>query len=805
MTNLPQLIEPLESRIAPAIVIANPIFDITAATGQKGASIDLGKLVDPSKSYRTTVEFVTNFTMPGQSQPAVIQMQLFDDKAPETVANFLRYLNNPNKAADFDGVIFHRLGAGFIIQGGGYNASDFLNGQHLATFPTVHNEFDPNDPERSNVTQTVAMAKVPTVNGGGPNSASSEFFINLGNNNLSNPNANLDAQNGGFTVFARITDASMPVVNALAGLQLFNQSQQDGTGTPVQNYSGGLPTDNQLITITDAHVVQPGLGDDGGATFAIDSITDATSGLPSKLVTAKLNPETNQLDLKFAPNASGVVNVKVKVSKTGEPDMFDEFKVTVKPNLITDVVSDGLQSTIVPGDTGTAKVSLINNGGALAKGKVNVKLYLSKSDGTFGDTDKGFTLETDGADPDVLVGELNNVSINVAAGKAATLAVKFKLPSTGLTDGGKYRLLALVETPTGSTILELHTDDNLGNFTKPTVQLTDSSVLHPFALAFGTVGGRSNVPITVKDGSNHDVTLRLAGPGSGAVTQNSDGTVDITLTGTTAASTLKLTAGKGIVADLDDLFINDTIGSVSLGNTHLHGHFTASGGAKSIVFGDLGNTSGDPLQDIDKTMSIGVFPVATQKLALSLGEVHDYSLISDMPIGSLLAKTWLNNETATGANTIGAPSIGTLKIAEDLEASVVTVDSTKLGVFSVGGSLHGVTVRTTGDVGTVTVGNLDGSQFLVGLSAQPDEISDFVTGKTISAFTVKGTMSDSVIAAAKITTATVAAVDGTAGSTTKGIFADAIKSYLHKGFPKKVNLDAPTVVETVGNYTVQVF
>lgn len=794
MTNLPQMIEPLESRIAPALVIANPIFDITAATGQKGASIDLGKLVDPSKSYRTTIELVTNFTLPGQSQPGVIQIQLFDDKAPETVANFLRYLNNPNKSADYDGVIFHRLVQGFVLQGGGFNASDFLDQKHLSTFPTVHNEYDPNDPERSNIVQTVAMAKVASGTGGGPNSASSEFFINLADNS-----SNLNAQNGGFTVFGRVTDASMPVVNAIAGLQLYNSS------APVQNFSGGVPTENQLITITDAHVVPPGLGDDGGATFAIDSITDATTGLPSKLVTTKLNPETNQLDLKFAPNASGVVNVKVKVSKTGEPDVFDEFKVTVEPNLITDVVADGLKSTIVPGDTGTAKVSLVNNGGALAKGKVNVKLYLSKSNGALDDTDKGFTLETDGADPDVLVGELDNVSINVAAGKAATLAVKYKVPSTGLADGSKYRLLAVVETPTGSKVVELHSDDNVGNFTKENTSLTDSSVLHQFALAFGTVGGRSNVPITVKDGSNNDVTLRLTGPGSGAVTKNSDGTVDITLTGTTAASTLKLTAGKGIVANIDDLFINDTIGSVSLGNTHLHGHLTASGGAKSLIFGDLGNTSDDPLQDIDKTISIGIFPVATQKLALSLGEVHDYSLISDMPIGSVLAKTWVNAEATTGANTIGAPSIGTLKIAGDLEASVVTVDSTKLGVFSVGGSLHGVTVRTTGDVGTVTVGDLEGSQFLVGLTAQPDEISDFVTGKTITSFTVKGTMSDSVIAAAKITTATVAAVDGVAGSTTKGIFADAIKSYLHKGFPKELNLDAPAVVETVGNYTVQVF
>src|SRR5688572_8086116 len=109
MTQMSHLIEPLESRIAPATVL-NPVFDITAGVGQKGASIDLGTMLDASKSYRTIVEFVTNFTLPGESEPAVIRMELFNDKAPVTVANFLRYLNNTNKSADFDGIIFHRLG-----------------------------------------------------------------------------------------------------------------------------------------------------------------------------------------------------------------------------------------------------------------------------------------------------------------------------------------------------------------------------------------------------------------------------------------------------------------------------------------------------------------------------------------------------------------------------------------------------------------------------------------------------------------------------------------------------------------------
>lgn len=788
MTKLPQMIELLETRIAPAgIMVANPIFDITAGTGQTGASIDLGKLVDASKSYRTMVEFVTNYTIPGQSSPAVIQMELFDDKAPVTVANFLHYLNNPNKAADYDGIIFHRLVQGFVLQGGGFNASAFTT--HIATFPTVHNEFDANDPERSNIVQTVAMAKVGADNGGGPNSATSEFFVNLANNA-----ANLDAQNGGFTVFGRVTDASMPVVNAIAGLSLYNSS------TPVQNYSGGLPTPSQLISIVDAHVVTPQAGDAGGDTFSIDSITDATSGLATKLVTAKLNSATNQLDLKFAPGATGVAKVKVKISKTNEADVFDEFLVTVKPNLITDVVADGLKSTFVPGDKGTAKVQIINNGGGVAKGKVSVKLYLSKSNGTASD-EPGYTLDTN---TDIPLGELDNVSINVLAGKSFTVPVKFTVPGDLLQDGSQYRLVAKVES---GTVDELFTDDNAGNFVKQTVSATDPTVLHTFNFSFGSVGGRSKVPVTVQDADGQNITFQLIGPGTGKIVKNTDGTVDVTVSGTTAASTLKLVAAKGIVPDIDDLFINDTIGSVSLGNTHLHGHLTASGGAKSIVFGDLGNTDVATAQNSsDKTLSIGAFPIPTQKLSLSLGNVHDYSLQSDMPISSLVAKTWANDAVNTSANLIGAPSIGTLKIAGDLEASVTLVDDVKLSVFSVGGALHGVTVRTSGDVGVVTVGDLSSSQFFAGLAATPTQLSDFAAGDQIVSFTVKGTMSDSTVAAANFTKVNVAAVDANAGTSVSGFYADAIKSYIRKGVKNLASLDAALIADSVApNYQVQLF
>lgn len=130
-----------------------------------------------------------------------VVMELVDD-APITTANFLQYVED-----DFyDGTIFHRVVPGFVVQGGG-----FLPGMIPpdGLRDPIMNEFSP---DRSNLRGTVAMAKV----GNDPDSATSQFFVNLDDNS-----ANLDNQNGGFTVFARVVEG-MDVVDQIAGVPLDN-------------------------------------------------------------------------------------------------------------------------------------------------------------------------------------------------------------------------------------------------------------------------------------------------------------------------------------------------------------------------------------------------------------------------------------------------------------------------------------------------------------------------------------------------------------------------------------------------------
>ncbi len=171
-----------------------------------------------------------------------IDIELFDATAPRTVANFLAYVNS----GAFNNSFIHRSIPGFIIQGGGYGWDSAAN-QPFSTpkNPPIANEFNAS---RSNVRGTIAMAKL----GGDPNSATSEWFINLGNNA-----ANLDTQNGGFTVFGRVTTASMVVVDAIAALPIVNAGANTAfTDLPIAKpITGTFIVRENLVNIAPAAVL----------------------------------------------------------------------------------------------------------------------------------------------------------------------------------------------------------------------------------------------------------------------------------------------------------------------------------------------------------------------------------------------------------------------------------------------------------------------------------------------------------------------------------------------------------------------
>ncbi len=171
-----------------------------------------------------------------------IDIELYDNQAPITVANFLAYAGRGDYTRN--GFI-HRSVPGFIVQGGGYIYGNSPFGIFVTRIPIldppIQNEFSAS---RSNIRGTIAMAKLP----GDPNSATSEWFFNLADNS-----ANLDNQNGGFTVFGRVLNNGMDVVDAIANLPTWNATSVNGalSDLPLINFNPtiGLQSNN-FVSVT---------------------------------------------------------------------------------------------------------------------------------------------------------------------------------------------------------------------------------------------------------------------------------------------------------------------------------------------------------------------------------------------------------------------------------------------------------------------------------------------------------------------------------------------------------------------------
>lgn len=144
-----------------------------------------------------------------------ITLELNADKAPITVANFLQYV----ESGFYDNVVFHRVIDGFMVQGGGFDA----NMKQKKTKAEIKNEADNG---LTNDKYTVAMARTSV-----PDSASSQFFINVGDNDFLNHSAPTSS-GWGYCVFGKVIQG-MDVVDKIKAVKTTTKSgHQD---VPVEN------------------------------------------------------------------------------------------------------------------------------------------------------------------------------------------------------------------------------------------------------------------------------------------------------------------------------------------------------------------------------------------------------------------------------------------------------------------------------------------------------------------------------------------------------------------------------------------
>lgn len=226
-------------------------------------------------------------------------VQLFPTRAPQHVANFFNYVDDD----DYDGSIFHRSAANFVIQGGGFG---FVNGGNPNLVDRPTDPPVPNEPGLPNSLGTLSLAK--TANN--PDSGTNEFFFSLGDNV-----ANLDNQNGGFTVFGQVVGNGQQVVNAIAAVPRFALGQFDSI--PLRNFNGSSLQDadgNNFVLIDEvARVPDP-------LTYS------ATSNDNPNLVAVTFNG--SQATFTYAPGMTGTANLVLRAT---DPDgSFTEDMVVVQ-------------------------------------------------------------------------------------------------------------------------------------------------------------------------------------------------------------------------------------------------------------------------------------------------------------------------------------------------------------------------------------------------------------------------------------------------------------------------------------------
>lgn len=144
-----------------------------------------------------------------------IKLQMFADKAPETVANFIQYA----KDGFFNGTIFHRVIDGFMIQGGGFDEKMVQKPTRAAIKNEANNGL-------SNKAGTIAMARTSD-----PHSATGQFFINVNDNTFLDFRAE-SMQGWGYCVFGEVVEG-MDVVNAIKGVNTRNHGMHQDV--PVDN------------------------------------------------------------------------------------------------------------------------------------------------------------------------------------------------------------------------------------------------------------------------------------------------------------------------------------------------------------------------------------------------------------------------------------------------------------------------------------------------------------------------------------------------------------------------------------------
>lgn len=714
-----------------------------------------------------------------QSNPTVrfttiegdIEVEFFVDQTPMTVANFFAYMHD----GVYDETFFHRSVEDFVIQGGGFFADDL---DPIPTKPPVNNE-----PGISNTRGTIAMAK----QGGNPNSATNQFFFNLTNNS-----ANLDSQNGGFTVFGEVTNnAGLSVMDDLADFETVDASSEGSAFGELPVVDLSKVTDDEgeftsvseddLLTITRvaalfevSDIPFNTLSPD--QTRTIDGGGDAVVGLIG--VEGDV-PSSSLVDVKFTPSGDDIVSITL-VSKFPKSGVGIQVSGAGKVGQIVDkrTKSGGLAFIVSSAPIGAIRL----NDGPSGYPLNDVLL----PDGTFLDPD----LDGDGS-------TMDQTAILVEEGFTALIQSKGDVSGDIIMLGGagSIQLLGSVED-TDITLADAGKKSNvavkLGEASNVSLIAPDYGVTSIFANAWtdstsgGLISAKRIGPITVKGDFevNIDIVESKAPVLVAAINVLGRASGTWTIDGPIGAVNLKDGASNlqmGILGnipsfvagDLDDVFLGSSrrIGNINVkswdggaidcgtaGNVLIKGDFDADlniqGDSPLIdlnMFRVLGDTNDSSLFVgggvgqfiVDGTGSDFTLTVQVRANNIKFGAIEDGTIQAGSPLPIITTGDWFGGK-------LSGPEVGVLKVTGgkglpgDLD---VDLDVNFLNYVFVAGNLSGTFDAVNADQVLVN-GDVDDLAMTVGTSfsfnPQFPPVKKFaVKGDVVSSnIRVRGTLVD---------------------------------------------------------------
>lgn len=508
--------------------------------------------------------------------------------------------------------------------------------------------------------------------------------------------------------------------NAVSG---FGQGIRIGDAGGLQNLTNIDITDNYL-TGNDVGVQVRASG--GGVTISENDISgNATFGVENTdaaAVDATWNWWGSETGPTHATNPAGTGDA------VSDNVLFDPFRsdpISAMPDLTVSFASLSLLDTQLPGEKTKAVLELTNIGNASSRGRVRLEVYAS-ADGT---------LDMD----DVLLGTVEIKSSQLKLGVGRSYKVNLYMPAD--LQPGTYSLIALADSWNNID------ESNEGNNQAVSGQTFD------VVWQFGTVAGTSNRSLRVANEDGEVVVFSLRSAGTGTVTLDGDGNLNVTTdASTTAATRITLTSANG--GSINNFTAAAEIGQFLSGGVGVLGDLDFAGGVRKVAVAGL---SGDGLVTIGQTAN------ARGKVSLSLGTVADGSVTSAIPIQQLVVQQWTDDSDVR--DVVAAPYIMTLKSVGDFQA-----DLELAGVAGVRNALSRATLGALSDV----VWNIGGNLNWLDVTGNIDGLEMNVTG------TVGAVLTGYILSAEMTVTETLRRIWGT-GWLDGYLIADRLGHMLFRG------------------------